>query len=1008
MYLRCGKSSLREPRIRVDNGVRPTRDRTGTPSLMIRQSEAVGGLFVGSLNLNGGYRSRKEELLDLAKSYGVDVMALSDVRTRDRLEEQLGGYKVFLSGITCGGRANWGVGIAIKQELVKYITGMNCLNERVMWITVKLAGGIYQFVSVYSPCEGSNADDLEKFYDQLQDIVDNNKGKLVLLGDFNARIGNGRVNSGYDKVVGKFGEDILNSNGRRLLDFCHSHGLAISNSFFKHKWIHRYTYMNDSLGHKSIIDYVIVEQDQRQKVRDTRVFRGFTFGSDHFFVGSRLSVDKLCENKRKKVVVRKFRIGRFKDEAVRALYKAKFAEKVDSLPSEVEDIEKEWKNFKEFVLSTAEECLGSTSKGGGNKKTSWWNAGIKAAVMEKRKVYLLWLQDKTEERKEAYRVAKRRVKTLIRAAKDAAWKKFGEELEEAGQGRGKKFWSTIKDIRRGGEKEECGSILDKDGRLVTDKGEVLKTWRDYFQDLFSSVNEVAETAQGLGSNVEVEEGIEISLEEVARKISKLKAGKAAGVDEIRSEFLKNSGLAGIQWLSRIFNLAMKSSIVPADWSYAVIAPIFKKGSRKECSNYRGISLLSVVGKVYASVLVDRVRAIVEDVLDEIQGGFRPLRGCQDQIFCLRQAIEKLCEKDKDLYLCFIDLEKAFDRVPRQKLFEILSEYGIRGSLLEAIKSIYVGSKAAVRIDGELSEAFEVNEGVRQGCCLSPLLFIIFMDKIIKQANIQGDVKVGEVIMKILAYADDLVLMTDNVGELQNGINCLNAACGEFGMKISVSKSKVMHVGKSRKEVVCSLNGEELEQVSVFKYLGALFAEDGKLVKEFEGRKKMGNAVASQLRSHVFNKKELSSDTKLAIHRAIYRPTIMYGSESWVDCGYLVHDLEVADMRIIRSIARVNRREQWENHIRNEDIRENLGVASVEEAARVSRLRWFGHVQRMGDNRLPKKILSAEVPGVRPRGRPRRRFIDSIRSDLEVRGLQLDDQTISLADDRVAWRGIVHH
>ena len=199
------------------------------------------------------------------------------------------------------------------------------------------------------------------------------------------------------------------------------------------------------------------------------------------------------------------------------------------------------------------------------------------------------------------------------------------------------------------------------------------------------------------------------------------------------------------------------------------------------------------------------------------------------------------------------------------------------------------------------------------------------------------------------------------------------------MKISVSKSKVMHVGKSRKEVVCSLNGEELEQVSVFKYLGALFAEDGKLVKEFEGRKKMGNAVASQLRSHVFNKKELSSDTKLAIHRAIYRPTIMYGSESWVDCGYLVHDLEVADMRIIRSIARVNRREQWENHIRNEDIRESLGVASVEEAARVSRLRWFGHVQRMGDNRLPKKILSAEVPGVRTRGRPKRRFIDSIKS-----------------------------
>src|SRR6202012_5950717 len=174
--------------------------------------------------------------------------------------------------------------------------------------------------------------------------------------------------------------------------------------------------------------------------------------------------------------------------------------------------------------------------------------------------------------------------------------------------------------------------------------------------------------------------------------------------------------------------------------------------------------------------------------------------------------------------------------------------------------------------GEMSESFEVNEGVRQGCCLSPLLFIIFMDKIIRQANVEGNIAVGEVIMKILAYADDLILLMNDVSELQKGIDCLNVACEEFGMKISVGKNKVMHVGKSREEVVFVLDGEELEQVSEFKYLGTIFSEDGRLVKE-------GNAVASQLRSRVFNKKELSSDTKLAIHSSIFRPTILYGSES---------------------------------------------------------------------------------------------------------------------------------
>ena len=113
----------------------------------------------------------------------------------------------------------------------------------------------------------------------------------------------------------------------------------------------------------------------------------------------------------------------------------------------------------------------------------------------------------------------------------------------------------------------------------------------------------------------------------------------------------------------------------------------------------------------------------------------------------------------------------------------------------------------MRIDGELSESFEVGASVRQGCCLSSLLFNIFMDKIIRRADVQGNVEVGEVIYNMLAFADDLVLLMDDVNHLQEGINRLNVACEDFGMKINVSKTKVMHVGKNRKEVVCELNDQ---------------------------------------------------------------------------------------------------------------------------------------------------------------------------------------------------------
>lgn len=163
------------------------------------------------------------------------------------------------------------------------------------------------------------------------------------------------------------------------------------------------------------------------------------------------------------------------------------------------------------------------------------------------------------------------------------------------------------------------------------------------------------------------------------------------------------------------------------------------------------------------------------------------------------------------------------------------------------------------------------------------------------------------------------------------INDLKASCANFGMTISSSKTQVMHFGRNKKTVNCCLNGNSLEQVSQFKYLGCMFSEDGKIDKEFEHRRLNRNKVA-QLRSHVFNKRELSKDTKLMIHRSIYRPAIMYGSESWIDSGNLVHDLEVADMKVVRTISGISRRNQWENRIRNDSVRSDLNFESVEEVA----------------------------------------------------------------------------
>ena len=162
--------------------------------------------------------------------------------------------------------------------------------------------------------------------------------------------------------------------------------------------------------------------------------------------------------------------------------------------------------------------------------------------------------------------------------------------------------------------------------------------------------------------------------------------KAAGTDKITVEMIQACGDVGVV-LHGVFNTAWKMRSVPDDWQKAVIIPIWKrKGSKRDCSKYRGISLLSHAGKMYAKILETRIRPIVEPQLSEAQFGFRKNRGCTYAIFALRQLSETTISYDENLAMCFVDQEKAFDRVDRSLLWRVLEQYGVHGQLWHGIRA----------------------------------------------------------------------------------------------------------------------------------------------------------------------------------------------------------------------------------------------------------------------------------------------------------------------------------
>ena len=188
-------------------------------------------------------------------------------------------------------------------------------------------------------------------------------------------------------------------------------------------------------------------------------------------------------------------------------------------------------------------------------------------------------------------------------------------------------------------------------------------------------------------------------------------------------------------LHSIYQHIWKTQQWPQDWKRSVIIPIPKKGNAKECSNYRTIALISHASKVMLKILQARLQQYVNHELPDVQAGFRKGRGTRDQIANIRWIIEKARDFQKNIYFCFIDYEKAFDCVNHNKLWEILQEMGILDHLTCLLRNLYAGQEATVRIGHGTTDCFQIGKGVLQSYILSPFLFNLYAECIMRNAGL---------------------------------------------------------------------------------------------------------------------------------------------------------------------------------------------------------------------------------------------------------------------------------
>src|SRR5678815_2313497 len=219
------------------------------------------------------------------------------------------------------------------------------------------------------------------------------------------------------------------------------------------------------------------------------------------------------------------------------------------------------------------------------------------------------------------------------------------------------------------------------------------------------------------------------MEEYENAIKKMKRGKVPGEDGVAVELVMEGGEELKERVCNLLNICWREGKVPDRWGKAIIIPIYKgKGDPSNCDTYRGISLIDHLAKIYERILERKLRVIVEPRLGEEQHGYRRGRGTTDLLFTLRIVMEKMLEYGKSFYVAFIDLQKAFGSVPRERLWRVMGEnYGVSGRLKKTIMSMYENCSCNIRTESENDIWFEVKTGVKQGIVLSPILFILYLD-----------------------------------------------------------------------------------------------------------------------------------------------------------------------------------------------------------------------------------------------------------------------------------------
>lgn len=936
-------------------------DRTEAPTASSPLNGGLKPFSIASINVCGLTRKLEyEEFITFVQS--KDLLLFQETKSDDVDSEILHSkflgldYTLFWKNRSkLSTRRSGGLAVAVKNEHIKKIHHITTESSFVQWISISknvlnskcdlLIG------NVYVPPESSPYSAVSSFDEidsELLDISSRKDCEICLAGDFNAHTNNRpdyiidqHINSTTDvpdvldpseeamedvsrtlNQFRKFGVNVdrLSSDtkrpdnyGNRLLELCRSHSLYILNGRVGNdKLTGQLTTTTDS-----IVDYFIGTCNLVTSVSDMWISPFDSLFSDlHCRVCVNITMQynqtipvNQVETEDTETTTDARQIFKWesskKDQFRNNLDTNRLAmieQMIDeqSSPADVSRL------LTEVIIESAKLTFNQRRNSSRRKKKRenkpWFDSDCRMARNNYISAKRTYARSRISKNREDLQRKSKSYKKVMNRAIVMYKRNLSKKIQDLRSSNPREFWRLINE----GENE------------VTTTNLRIGILKDHFQKLNKSDDGYHEL--NLSENSLHDDPIldgNITEDEVLKAIKSLKLGKSPGCDSITNEFLKCSADVITPVLTKLFNVVLTTGQIPDEWVKGLIVPVFKKkGDPEDVNNYRGITLLSCVGKLFTAILNTRLTEFIEsrNILSENQAGFRRGHSTTDHVFLLKCLIDLYLSSGRKLYVAFVDYSKAFDMVWRLGLWQKLISYGIRGRTFRVIYNMYKGIKSSVLLNGRMSPEFPCFTGVRQGENLSPLLFSLFVNDIqdylcnlgCNSLNLPVDNPFKNYLkLLVVLYADDTVLLSDTPEGLQQALNSLQQYCDEWKLKVNESKTKVIVFckRKSQKPVKFHLNNRQVEVVDTFVYLGVMFNYNGSFAK---CRKYVVTKANRAMWALVKKCRRLSLplSVQLKLFDQTVVPILLFGCEIWGLENLKI--IEAVHMKFCKLVLKVNK------------------------------------------------------------------------------------------------------